>query len=237
VGPRVVAGTARGHLLAWNATSDAADPAPRDLAGHAGPVRALAADELYVFSGGDDGELVVRDAATLERRWALRGHARPIVKVIPAGGLVMSLDNATLLVWRRPERPAEPTPGPGPSATMAPKGTVVPTQSPTPSPEPRLVERRCGDGSCSPGESSALCCRDCGCPPGLVCTDGECVTEREAAVITPEPTEEVIVLDAGPSTAPSPAPAMPRVPPAAVGAALVIVVAAGAVAADSGWKR
>lgn len=37
-------------------------------------------------------------------------------------------------------------------------------------------EVRCGDGMCSPSETQATCCSDCGCPSGQSCSSGRCVT-------------------------------------------------------------
>jgi hypothetical protein len=200
---------------------------------HVGAVRALAADDLYVYSGGDDGVVVVRDLGSLDRRWSLRGHDRPVIKVLPAGERFLSLDNATAVLWRRPRVSVASPPAAGAEPLANGTATTNASASPTAEPAPRLVEPRCGDGACAQGEGYSTCCRDCGCPGGLVCVDNACATEEQAAVITPGPAEDVIVLDAGPSEEPSAAPVPPSLPPSSVVAGVLVVLAGGAAIAAS----
>ena len=198
---RVYAGTPRGRLVAWNLTRD---PGEQVLPGHTGPLRTLAADDLYIYSGGEDGIIKVREIDTLFGRYTLRGHEAPVLGIVPLDDRVLSYDNATVRLWERPHRP-EPvvaTPTVLPNETMAPNVTIVPnvTLQPTPTETSgqlfQLVYGSCGDDVCDTDEDHGSCCRDCGCPQGQTCTDDGCLTADRSTSVVPIPSiEPKVVLE------------------------------------------
>ena len=189
---RIYAGTPRGRLVAWNLTRG---PGERTLPGHTGPLQVLAADDRYVYTGGADGMIKVREIDTLFGRFTLRGHESPVMGIVPLGERVLSFDNRTVRLWQRPRRP-EPvvaTPTVLPNVTVVPNVTLVPNEILHPSPtEPssnlfQLVYGSCGDDVCDADEDYGSCCRDCGCPQGQTCTDDGCLTLYNSTSVVPTP--------------------------------------------------
>ena len=126
LGDRVLAGTHDGHILAWNRTINVTEHI--DLPGHVGAVRALATDERFVYTGGDDGFVVIRDRDTLERVSVLMGHNSPVRDIVPMGDRFVSVDASSFHVWERPLVVRD--------AASATNGSVQPTPTLTPSPSP-----------------------------------------------------------------------------------------------------
>jgi outer membrane protein assembly factor BamB len=195
---RVYAGTPRGRLMAWNLTRDLGE---RTLPGHTGPLQVLAADDRYIYSGGADGVIKVREAEILFGRFTLRGHTSPVLGIVPLDDRVLSFDNGTVRLWKRPYRP-EPvvvTPTIRPNVTVAPNVTLVPNVTLQPSPTKpsgnlfKMVYGSCGDDVCDTDEDSGNCCRDCGCPPGQTCTDDGCIIEDRSISVVPSEEPKVVL--------------------------------------------
>jgi len=194
---RAYGGTQKGRLVAWNLTSESGE---RVMSGHTGALQALVADDLYVYSGGVDGVIIVRETDTLFGRFRLRGHEAPVKGIIPLGERILTFDNTTIRLWERPRRHSPTVVTPAINITQRPILTPNETldQNVTDAlsindvtSHPIERESVCGDGMCGDSESSEACCQDCGCSPGMKCVDDVCRTSSVPIWITPDPDEGI----------------------------------------------